>query len=63
VLLSDGSAAIADEGYLHDGIVMPERQLVQGYAPIMPSFAGQVGEEDILQLVAYIKSLAPREPR
>jgi cytochrome c oxidase subunit 2 len=62
VLLADGSATIADEGYLHDCIVVPERQLVPGYAPIMPSFAGQLGEEDILKLVAYIKSLAPREP-
>jgi cytochrome c oxidase subunit 2 len=31
---------------------------VAGYAPIMPSFAGQIGEEDILKLLAYIKSLA-----
>jgi len=62
VLLSDGTATIADEGYLHDSIVMPDRRLVTGYAPIMPSFAGQLGEEDILKLVAYIKSLAPREP-
>jgi cytochrome c oxidase subunit 2 len=63
VRLSDGTAAIADEEYLHDGIVMPERQLVAGYAPIMPSFAGQLDEEDILQLVAYIKSLGTLEPQ
>ena len=29
-----------------------------GYAPVMPSFAGQIDEDDILKLVAYIKSLA-----
>ena len=63
VTLSDGTATIADEGYLHDSIVMPDRQLVPGYAPIMPSFAGQLGEEDILKLVAYIKSLTPRVTR
>jgi cytochrome c oxidase subunit 2 len=62
VLLADGTQTNADEGYLHDSIVMPQRQLVSGYAPIMPSFAGQLDEEDILKLVAYIKSLAPREP-
>jgi cytochrome c oxidase subunit II len=63
VVLADGTATVADEGYLHDGIVMPERQPVSGYAPIMPSFAGQLGEEELLQLVAYIKSLAPSEAR
>ena len=48
----------ADDRYLHDAIVQPERQLVAGYAPVMPSFAGQLDEEDLLRLVAYIKSLA-----
>jgi cytochrome c oxidase subunit 2 len=63
VPLSNGTVATADERYLHDSIVMPERQLVAGYAPIMPSFAGQFGEEDLLKLVAYIKSLEPERPQ
>jgi cytochrome c oxidase subunit 2 len=62
VPLSNGKVAIADERYLHDAIVLPEQQVVAGYAPIMPSFAGQLGEEDILKLIAYIKSLAPERP-
>jgi cytochrome c oxidase subunit 2 len=63
VPLANGAVTIADERYLHDSIVMPERQIVAGYAPIMPSFAGQLGEEDLLKLVAYIKSLAPERPQ
>jgi cytochrome c oxidase subunit 2 len=59
VPLSNGTAVIADEQYLHDSIVLPDRQVVAGYAPIMPSFSGQIDEEDILRLVDYIKSLAP----
>ena len=31
------------------------------YSPIMPSFQGQVDEEQILQLIAYVKSLGPAE--
>jgi cytochrome c oxidase subunit II len=58
VHLSDGSTATADERYLHDAIVLPSRQRVAGYAPIMPSFSGQLSEEDLLALVSYIKSLA-----
>ncbi len=62
VPLSNGSVVTADERYIHDSIVLPESQIVAGYAPIMPSFAGQLSEEDILKLVAYIKSLAPERP-
>jgi len=63
VPLSNGTVTIADERYVHDAIVMPERQIVAGYAPIMPSFAGQLGEDDLLKLVVYIKSLAPERPQ
>ena len=59
--LSDGTVVIADDRYLHDSIVRPQSQIVAGYAPIMPSFAGQIGEEDLLKLIAYIKSLAPEK--
>jgi len=33
-----------------------------GYEPLMPSFAGRVSEDELIRLVAYIKSLAA-EPR
>ena len=58
VPLSDGTIVVADDRYIHDSIVQPQGQIVAGYAPIMPSFAGQIGEEDLLKLIAYIKSLA-----
>jgi cytochrome c oxidase subunit 2 len=59
VPLSDGRVVPADERYLHDSITDPGHDLVAGYDPIMPSFAGQISEEDIVKLVAYLKSLAP----
>ncbi len=58
--LSDGTFALADDNYIRDSILLPTRQVVAGYEPIMPSFAGKVSEEDILRLIAYVKSL-PRE--
>ena len=48
---------MADDRYMHDSILLPASQVVAGFAPIMPSFAGQLGEEDILKMIAYIKSL------
>jgi cytochrome c oxidase subunit 2 len=48
----------ADENYLRESILRPGAKVVNGYEPIMPSFDGQVDEEQLIQLIAYIKSLA-----
>ena len=47
----------ADEGYLRESILNSTAAVVPGYQPIMPSFRGQLSEEQVLQLVAFIKSL------
>lgn len=57
VPLSDGSIATADDRYIRDSILLPKRQVTAGYQPVMPSFAGQLGEDDLVKLIAYIKSL------
>jgi cytochrome c oxidase subunit II len=51
----------ADERYLHDSILLPQAQIVAGYAPIMPSYSGQLSEEDVIALIHYIKSLPSSE--
>lgn len=61
VQLSDGSSVIADEAYIRDSILLPQKQVVIGFEPIMPSFAGQIEEEDILKIIEFIKSLQPGE--
>jgi cytochrome c oxidase subunit 2 len=58
VHLSDGRTIVADEAYLRDSILQPERDIVAGYQPIMPSFKGQVSEEQMVKLLAYLKSLS-----
>ena len=58
VALAGGTTVIADDRYLHDSIVMPQSEVVAGYEPIMPSYAGQIDEEGLLKLIAYIQSLA-----
>ena len=47
----------ADDWYIRDSIVNPNHQIVDGYKPLMPSYKGRLSEEQILQLVAYIKTL------
>ncbi len=61
VKLEGGAVVVADEHYLRDCILAPDKTRVAGYAPIMPSFAGQVSEENALRLIAYIKSLKAKD--
>lgn len=69
VQLRDGRTVTADSDYLRESIVDPLKKVVAGYEPNMPSYAGQLDEEQILQLLAYIESLtvpgetAPEENR
>ncbi len=61
VKLTDGTTVVADDAYIRESILEPTAQIVNGYPPIMPTFKGQVSEEQVLQLTAYIKSLASKE--
>lgn len=58
VKLVGGQTVIADEAYLRESILNPGGQIVEGYQPIMPTFKGQVTEEQLVSLIAYIKSLS-----
>ncbi len=57
VRLEDGSTVTADENYIRESILSPNARIVEGYEPIMPSYQGQVTEEQILLLIEYIQSL------
>jgi cytochrome c oxidase subunit 2 len=58
VPLSNREVVIADEAYLRDSILLPAKQIVAGYTNDMPSFTGKVSEEQLLELIAYLKSIA-----
>jgi hypothetical protein len=57
VKLANGQTVIADDGYIRESIQNPNAKLVAGFQPIMPTFQGQVSEETLLALIAYIRSL------
>jgi len=57
VQLEDGRKVLADETYLRESILNPRAMIVGGYQPLMPTFQGQVSEEQVLQLIAYLKSM------
>jgi cytochrome c oxidase subunit 2 len=54
--LRSGEAVLADENYLRESILNPRAKIVEGYDAIMPSFQGQLSEEDLLALIEYLKS-------
>ena len=57
VHLSNGNTLTADAAYVRESILNPTAKVVTGFQPIMPTFQGQVTEEQILALTEYIKSL------
>jgi len=59
VYLSDGSVVTADENYLRESIIYPSAKIVAGYENIMPTFKGQISEEEIIEIIGFIKSLTP----
>jgi cytochrome c oxidase subunit 2 len=61
VHLQDGRTIVADANYLRDSILVPDKDVVAGFAPVMPSFAGQVGEEDVQALIAYLQSTGAKD--
>lgn len=63
VPLDNREVVIADEGYIRDSILFPAKQIVGGYTNDMPSFEGKVSEDELLDLIAYIKSLRGDLPR
>jgi cytochrome c oxidase subunit 2 len=57
VLLEDGRTVTADENYIRESILEPGAKIVKGFKPVMPTFQGQVSDEQLNALVAYVKSL------
>jgi cytochrome c oxidase subunit 2 len=58
VELADGSKVTANEDYIRESILNPRAKIVAGFQPIMPTFQGLVSEEQVMQLIAYVHSLA-----
>jgi cytochrome c oxidase subunit 2 len=57
VLLRGGQTIVADDNYVRESILRPSAKVVEGYDPIMPSYTGLLTEDEVLQLVAYVRSI------
>ena len=60
VPLASGGTVKADEAYIRESILLPQAKVVSGFEPVMPTFTGLVTEDQVLQLIEYVKSLGPK---
>jgi cytochrome c oxidase subunit II len=60
--LQGGGKVTVDDPYIRESIVNPQAKVVAGYQPIMPTFQGLVTEEQLLQLLAYVRALGQQSP-
>lgn len=56
--LQTGETLVVDADYIRESMLNPTAKVVKGYTPLMPTYQGQISEEEILQLISYIRSLA-----
>lgn len=56
--LADGRTVVADDAYLDESILDPNTQIVSGYpGSVMPQYRGRLSDEELRDIVAYIRSL------
>ena len=57
ILHTDGTVMIIDVDYIRESLIDPLKHIAEGYTPIMPSYKPVLSDEDIENLIAYIKAL------
>ena len=62
VKLQNGETMTVDEAYVRESILNPSAKVTAGFQPIMPTFQGLVTEEQLLELIEYVKSLKALPP-
>jgi cytochrome c oxidase subunit 2 len=56
--LADGRTVVVDEDYVRESILNPMAKVTAGWQPIMPTYQGQITEEQLSELISYIRSLS-----
>lgn len=61
VKLTNGQTVLADDAYVRESILRPHTQIVAGYPLMMGTYQGQMTEEQIVQVIAYLKSIGKQD--
>jgi cytochrome c oxidase subunit 2 len=62
VKLTTGETVTADDAYMRESLLLPKAKIVAGYTGIMPSFQGQMTEEQLNNVIAYLRALGKATP-
>lgn len=54
---ASGSPVTADENYIKESILEPQAKIVTGFPPSMPTYKGQISDDEITALIEYLKTL------
>lgn len=54
---NDSESTTADENYIRESILEPNAKIVEGYDGVMPSYQGVVNDQQIDDIIEYIKTL------
>ena len=57
-----GDVGTVDETYIRESILYPKAKVVSGFNPVMPSYKGQLTEDDLFCIVEYLKSVSKIKP-
>lgn len=57
ITLESGETVVADDEYIRESIVDPNAKIHQGFQPVMPSFEGTLTDEQITNIIAFIRTL------
>lgn len=57
VQLEGGGTLVADREYVRESIINPMAKIVQGYPRMMPSYRTQLTEDQVNEIIEYIRSL------
>jgi cytochrome c oxidase subunit 2 len=55
--LAGGENVVVDDNYIRESILNPTAKIAAGFQPLMPTFQGQVSEDDLIRLLSYVKSI------
>lgn len=61
VALEGGRTVVVDDDYIRESILEPTAKVVAGYSPVMPTYEGQINQEQLMEVIAYIRSLTEQE--
>jgi cytochrome c oxidase subunit 2 len=56
--LQAGGDVVVDDNYVRESIILPKAKVVAGYQPVMPSYKGQLSDDDIASIIEFLKSLS-----